>query len=101
MSLARVQRLSLGCARLQIQRDIQRIEREVVPMRLARRRTGSTITDPFEVVQTLQSFVGQTILRRNAFREPPQVKRELVDHPMYPCAYRCIGIVRNEDEAFR
>ncbi len=63
MSLARIQHLSLGRAGLQIQRDIQRIEREVVPMGLARRRAGSAISDPFEVVQSLQSPVGQTVLR--------------------------------------
>src|SRR5262249_60833203 len=56
---------------------------------------GSAIADAAEVVGCLLETI---VARRNTFRKPGAVPRDIIDGPMVPRASRRIGIVAEHDE---
>src|SRR5271169_2536140 len=68
-------------------------------MRLARWRAGPVIANFAKVVVSLQCATVETVVLSNVFRKLMRTRWNVPDHPMYPGAYRRVGIVQNEREA--
>src|SRR5438034_9280964 len=98
MWFERLHNMLLRRARFQLQRSVERVQFEVIPMRLSRRWARAPIAHLFEVVDALASASRQRLLRLDAFIQSALARGHVVYHPMNPCAVGRVGIVRDQRE---
>src|SRR5262245_47479204 len=68
-------------------------------MRGATWRAGAAIANALEIINTLFGTVGNSFGRWDSLRQFCDRCRQIVEHPMNPCAHRSVRVVADEREA--
>ena len=93
--------VGLDGAGLEVKFRIEGVELEEIAMRLARRRTGTTVAKFVEIVTALVGAVGELLPVGYVFRELASADRQVVEYPMDPSAGGGVRIVHDEREGLR
>ena len=88
-------------AGLEVKFRIEGVELEVIAMRLAGWRTGTTVAKFVEIVTALVGAVGELLPVGDIFREFASADRQVVENPMDPSAGGGVRIVHDEREGLR
>src|SRR5258708_21509019 len=90
--------VGLGRAGFEIRLCIERVELEEITVRLSGRGTRAAVANFAEIISPLTRTAWELLLLRHTFSELACACRQIVQNPVHPLAYWCVGIVGNNSE---
>lgn len=97
----RVQELIAGCFAGNVEHRIERVKLEVIPVRLPRWRTRTTVAHLFEIVNALACAVGEFIALWEIFCKSAFGRGNVIGDPMNVCSSGSVGVFAEQGKALR